>query len=69
MKNVTPQIVLARILVLTLTVAAFGRQAAKDPFTAPAIVQNVLAYEAREEIMKIRLPALVGLAIDQFLNS
>ena len=47
MKNLAPRMRLACILVLTLTVAAFGQQTASGPFNPPANVQNALTYEAR----------------------
>jgi hypothetical protein len=42
MKNATPRMRLACILVLTLTIAAFGQQAAKDLFNPEANAQNAV---------------------------
>jgi hypothetical protein len=47
MKKLAPRMVLACVLVLIPTVAAFGQQTAKDPFNPAPNLQNALTYETR----------------------
>ena len=47
MKNATPRMVLACILILMLPVVAFGKQAAKGHFNPEANVQNAVTYDSR----------------------
>jgi hypothetical protein len=47
MKNATPRMRLACILVLMLPVLAFGQQAAKGLFNPEANVENAVTYDSR----------------------